>query len=168
MTTQPLPPGPRDPGDQFRSDPRIVVDAPRLWAGGVATAVVAGLVAWVGVLIADGILDFNIARAAVILSVFDSLTGNYVLTAVLLALAGTGLAHALCLTTPRPTAFFGWIVGLLTLVGVMIPFTRGGTMADKVSVGVINLVIGIVIGSLISAVMARTVVDRGTRVPPRR
>lgn len=95
MTTQPLPPGSRGPGEQFRSDPRMVVDVPRLWAGGVSTAVVAGLVAWVGVLIAGDILDFKISKAAVILSVFDSFTGNYVLTGVLLALAGTGLAHAL-------------------------------------------------------------------------
>lgn len=168
MTTQPLPPGSRGPGDEFRTDHRMVVDVPRLWAGGVATAVVAGLVAWVGVLIAGDILDFKISKAAVVLSVFDSFTGNYVLTGVLLALAGTGLAHALCISTPRPAAFFGWIVGLLTLVSVVIPFTRGGTTIDKVSVGVINLVIGIVIGSLISAVMARTVIDRGTRIPPRR
>lgn len=169
MTTQPMPsPGSRDPGDEFRSDHRMIVDAPRLWAGGAATAVVAGLVAFVGVLIAADILKFKISMAAVILSVFDSFTSNYVLTGVLLALAGTGLAHALCVSTPRPAAFFSWIVGLLTVIGVVIPFTRGGTMTDKISVGVINLIIGVVIGSLISAVMARTVVDRGTRVPPRR
>lgn len=167
MTTQPLP-GSRDPGDEFRSDHRMVVDGPRLWAGGVATAVVAGLVAWVGVLIGNDILDFRLSKSAVIVSVFDSFTGNYVFTAAVLALAGTGLAHALCVSTPRPAAFFGWIVGLLTVVSVVIVFTRGGTMIDKISVGVINLVIGVVIGSLISAVMGRTVVDRGTRVPPRR
>ena len=168
MTTQPLPPGSQGSGDEFRSDPRMVVDVPRLWAGGAATAVVAGLVAWVGVLIAGDILDLNLSKAAVVISVFDSFTGNYVLTGVLLALAATGLAHALCVSTPRPAAFFSWIIGLLTLVSVVVPFSRGGTMTDKVSVGVINLVIGVVIGSLISAVMARTVVDRGTRVPPRR
>ncbi|MDN5790614.1 MAG: DUF6069 family protein [Micrococcales bacterium] len=162
MTTQPM-----RPGDEFHSDPRMVVDAPRLWAGGVATAVVSGLVAWVGVLIANSILGLNIARSTVLLSLFDSFTANYVLTAVLLALAATGLAHALCLTTPRPTAFFGWIVGLATVISMVIPFSRGGTMADKASVAVINLIIGIGIGSLLSAVMARTVVDRGTRLPPR-
>lgn len=162
MTTQPI-----RPGDEFRSDPRMVVDAPRLWAGGVATAVVSGLIAWVGVLIANGILGLNIARSAIVLSLFDSFTGNYVLTAVLLALAAAGLAHALCLTTPRPTAFFAWIVGLATVVSMVLPFSRGGTMADKVSISIINLIIGIGIGSLLSAVMARTVVDRGTRLPPR-
>lgn len=164
MTTQPLPPGSRDPGDEFRSDHRMVVDGPRLWAGGGATAVVAGLVAWVGVLIGSDILDFSLSKSAVILSVFDSFTGNYVFTGAILALAGTGLAHALCVSTPRPTAFFGWIVGLLTVVAVVIPFTRGGSTIDMVSVGVINLVIGIVIGSLLSAVMGRTVIDRGTQV----
>ena len=165
MTTNPGRPVSPTPDDGFRSDPRMVVDAPRLWAGGVATALVAGLVAWVGVLVSNDILDLDVAKSAVVLSAFDSFTGNYVLTGALLALAAAGLAHGLCLTTPRPTAFFGWIVGLVTVVSMVLPFSRGGTTADTVSVAVINLVIGLCIGSLLSAVMARTVVDRGTRVP---
>ena len=37
------------------------VDAGRLWAGGAATAVVAGLVGVVGVLVAEGLLDLDMA-----------------------------------------------------------------------------------------------------------
>lgn len=150
------------PAGEFRSDPRMVIDAPRLWAGGVATALVAGLVAWVGVLVTADILGLDPGKPAVVLSPFDSFTSNYVLTAVLLALAATGLAHALCFTTPRPAAFFVWIVALVTLVSIVLPLSRGGATGDKLSVAVINLVIGLCIGSLLSAVMARTVVDRGT------
>ena len=164
VTTQPRQPASPEHGGPFGSDPRMVVDAPRLWAGGVATAVVAGLVAWVGVLIGNDILDLGISKSAVVASVFDSFSGSYVFTGALAALAATGLAHALSLTTPRPAAFFAWIVGLVTVVSVVIPFSREGSLADKVAVSVINLVIGLCIGSLLSAVMARTVVDRGTRV----
>jgi hypothetical protein len=39
--------------------PRPTVDAGRLWAGGVATAVVAALVALVGVLVCDAVLDLD-------------------------------------------------------------------------------------------------------------
>lgn len=144
--------------------PRIIVDAVRLWSGGLATAVVAGLIAWIGVLIANTILELDIARAAVVLSLFESFTANYVITAVILALAATGLGHLLSLSTPRPRSFFSWIVGLVTVVGIVLPFTRGGEIEDKLAVGVINLVLGIAIGSLLSAVMARTITIQTTRI----
>ena len=147
--------------DQYAS-PRMVIDVPRLWSGGVATAVVAALVAWLGVLIGQKILDRDLSGAAVILSPFQSLTANYALTAALLALAATGLAHLLSLSTPRPNVFFGWIVGLFTVAGFIIPFTREGTMSDKATVAIINLLLGICVGSLLGAVIARTVVDQGT------
>jgi hypothetical protein len=151
----------RRPDQDEPSSPRMAIDAPRLWSGGAATAVVAALVAWVGVLIGQSLLDRNLEQSAVILSFFTSFTANYALTAALLALAATGLAHLLSLSTPRPTVFFGWIVALFTVAGVVIPFTRGGTMADKATVAVINLVLGICVGSLLSAVIARTVIDQG-------
>ena len=154
--------GPVSSPDEYTpSSPRMVIDVPRLWSGGVATAVVAALVAWIGVLIGQSILDRDLGGAAVILSPFASLTANYALTAALLALAATGLAHLLSVSTPRPTVFFGWIVGLFTVAGIVIPFTREGTMSDKATVAVINLVLGICVGSLLSAVIARTVVDQG-------
>ncbi|GAB3064507.1 hypothetical protein GCM10027053_29280 [Intrasporangium mesophilum] len=152
----------RRPDQYARTSPRMVIDVPRLWSGGAATAVVAALVAWIGVLIGQNILNRNLSGAAVILSPFQSLTANYALTAALLALAATGLAHLLSLSTPRPTVFFGWIVGLFTVAGFVIPFTRSGSMSDKATVAIINLVLGICVGSLLSAVIARTVVDQGT------
>jgi hypothetical protein len=145
-------------------EPRMVIDVPRLWSGGGATALVAALVAWVGVLVSTGVLDLSISKAAVVVPFFQSFTGNYVVTAALAALAATGLAHLLCLSTPRPIAFFNWIVALATVAAAVIPFTRGGTMSDKLAVCVINLVLGICIGSLLSAVISRTVVDRGQAV----
>jgi uncharacterized protein YybS (DUF2232 family) len=161
MTYQPGSDPLRRPDGYAPASPRIVIDVPRLWSGGAATAVVAALVAWVGVLIGQSLLDRNLSGAAVILSPFKTLTANYAFTAALLAVAATGLAHLLSLSTPRPTVFFGWIVGLFTVAGVIIPFTREGDMYDKATVAIINLVLGICVGSLLSAVMARTVVDRG-------
>ena len=164
--TRPIPPQaggptPPPPPSTRPSRPRMAIDVPRLWSGGAATAVVAGLVAWIGVLISNGILDLSISKAAVVFSFFENFTANYVVTAAIAALAATALAHLLCLSTPRPAAFFGWIVALVTIVSVVIPVTRGGTAGDKMAVAIINLVLGLCIGSLLSAVMARTVVDRG-------
>jgi len=166
--TRPLPAQPSEPAHEPAYKPRMVIDAPRLWSGGVATAIVAALLAWVGLLIIDGVLDLSPSKVAVVFSPFQSFTGNYVLTAALAAIAATGLAHLLYLSTPRPLTFFKWIVGLATVAATVVPFTRDGTMADKVAVGVLNLVLGICIGSLVSAVMARTVVDRSQEVRAQR
>ena len=53
MTTAPIPnaPLPERPGPERPRSDRPQVDAGRLWPGGIATAVVAGLVALVGVLV---------------------------------------------------------------------------------------------------------------------
>jgi hypothetical protein len=138
---------------------RVSVDAGRLWTGGLATALVAALTAWVGVLLAQGVLDVSLAKSAVVLHVSDSLGLNYAVTAFLAAVAATGLAHLLSVTTPRPRSFFSWIVGLVTVAAMILPFTRDGSTASRVAVSIINLVVGLCIGSLLTAVLSRTVVD---------
>ena len=89
----------------------------------------------------------------------DSLALNYAATAFLLGLVATGLAHLLSLTTPRPRVFFGWIVGLITVAAMVVPFAFEGDLVGKIGTSVINLVIGISIASLLRSVLARTVVD---------
>ncbi|MGB7818827.1 MAG: DUF6069 family protein [Ornithinibacter sp.] len=138
---------------------RVSVDARRLWSGGLATACVAALVAVVGVLIARDVLGFGLEDSAVVLSVGGSFTFDYALTAFLLALVATALAHALSVSTPRPQAFFGWIIGLATVAATVVPFATEGSLGGQISVAMINLVIGLSIGSLLSTVLARTVFD---------
>jgi drug/metabolite transporter (DMT)-like permease len=137
---------------------RVVIDAGRLWGGGVATAVVAALVAAVGVLICRDLLDVKLVEPPM-LRITDSFPINYAITAAILALAATGLAHLLSLVTPRPRAFFNWIVGLITVATMVVPFALEGSLQGKICAAVINMVIGICIASLLSAVLSRTVVD---------
>ena len=132
------------------------IDAGRLWAGGAATAVVAALVALVGVLVAQGPLDIVMVRPPLI-PVGESFGLRYAVTASVLALVATGLAHLLLLTTPRPRSFFSWIVGLATLVGVVLPFTLDGTTSGRVATAVVDLVIGLSVLNLLGSVMSRTV-----------
>ncbi len=68
------------------------------------------------------------------------------------ALVATGLAHVLLLSTPRPMAFFAWIVGLGTAVVVLFPFSTAAPLLDKVATALVDLVIGIAIGTLINGV----------------
>jgi hypothetical protein len=141
------------------------VDAGRLWAGGVATAVVAALVALVGVLVAEGPLDIVMVRPPLI-PVGDSFVLRYAVTAAVLALAATALAHLLLLTTPRPRSFFSWIVGLATIVGVVLPFTLDGTTSGRVATAVVDLVIGLAVLALLGSVMSRTVRGPGRMRTP--
>ncbi|HSR84400.1 MAG TPA: hypothetical protein VLM11_09495 [Streptosporangiaceae bacterium] len=80
-----------------------------------------------------------------------------VLAAVGVALVATALVHLLMLGTPRPLAFFGWIIGLATVLAVLVPFSTTAPLTAKVATGVVELVIGIAIGMLISGVAARSV-----------
>ena len=137
---------------------RVAIDAPRLWGGGLATAVVAALVAAVGVLICRDLLHVKLVEPP-LLGITNSFPANYAITAFVLALVATGLAHLLSVVTPRPRVFFGWIIGLCTVATMVIPFALEGSLQGKICAAVINMVIGICIASLLSAVLSRTVVD---------
>jgi hypothetical protein len=119
---------------------------------------VAALAAAVGVLICRDLLNVKLVEPP-LLHFTDSFPINYALTAAILALAATGLAHLLSLATPRPRVFFNWIVGLITVATMVVPFALEGSMKGKICAALINMVIGICIASLLSAVLSRTVVD---------
>jgi hypothetical protein len=138
------------------------VDAGRLWAGGAAAALVAGLVAFVGVLISRGVFGIPVFGPAESGVVGDSGTVRLAVLAAVAALLATGLMHLLLLTTPRPLAFFGWILGLVTLIVTLMPFLTDAPTAEKVATSAIALAIGITIMSLVSGV-ARSVLARRRR-----
>jgi Family of unknown function (DUF6069) len=141
------------------------VDAARLWTGGLATALVAALVAVVGVLIARGLFDVPVLAPAREGALGDADTVRLAVLAAVAALVATGLMHLLLVSTPRPFRFFTWIVSLLTLVAVLAPFMTDATLATQVATAAIGLAIGIAIGSLISGA-ARSAI-RLSRQSPR-
>ena len=119
----------------------------------------AALIAAVGVLICGEVLGVELVEPAYLLPIGDSFALNYAATAFVLAMAATGLAHLLAVTTPKPRSFFRWIIGLATLAAVALPFALTGSPASKIGTAVINLAIGVAIGSLLTAVLSRTVTD---------
>jgi len=131
------------------------VDAARLWAGGAATAAVAALVAVVGVIVTENAFGVEMVHPP-LLPIGGSFLLRYAVTAAVLALASTGLLHLLVLTTPRPAAFFSWIVGLATVVGVVLPLAADGSIAGRLSTAVVDLIIGLCIMSLLRSVLSRT------------
>jgi hypothetical protein len=150
---EPRPAVPRGPQ---RQPPRV--NASQLWAGGVATAIVAGLIALVGVLASRWLLNIPILSPRQAGAYGNAHTTALVLLAAAAALAATALIHLLLLSTPRPLAFFGWIIALATVVVVLLPFRTDAPLADKAATAIVVGVIGIAIGSLLTSVA-----DRATR-----
>ena len=133
------------------------VGAAQLWSGGIATAVVAGLVALLGVLAFRWLFHVPILAPASAGAYGDADTTVLVFATAGVALIATALLHLLLLTTPRPLTFFGWIIALATLVAVLFPFGTSAPLSQKFATATVNLFIGIAIGSLLTAVGARSI-----------
>ncbi|MFC4865630.1 DUF6069 family protein [Streptomonospora arabica] len=143
------------------------VNAVRLWSGGLATAVVAALIVLVGTLLVRGVLGIPILAPEEAGYTGGAGTAAYAATAGIAALVATALLHLLLISAPRATIFFGWIVGLATVVAAVSPFTQSATPASQLSTAVINTVVGIAIVSLLTSVGA-TAVRRTRREPVQR
>jgi hypothetical protein len=135
-------------------DVRPGIDARRLWAGGVATAVVAALLAVVGLLIARGIFEVEVLAPKGEGVWGNASTTTYALVAAAVALLATGLMHLLSVATPAPSQFFGWIMVLVTLIAVVLPLTLSVAPSAKIATAVINLVIGLAIAAVVSSMAA--------------
>jgi Family of unknown function (DUF6069) len=153
---------PASPDDAGSS--RVRPDSGRFWAGAVATAIVAALIALVGILICRWTLNIPILAPAGDGAWGDAHTGEYVLVAALVALVAAGLLYLLVLSTPQPSVFFRWIIGLVTLIAVVYPFSSGAPLDQKVATAVVNLVLGVAIASLLTATAARAI--RRSGPPP--
>ena len=140
------------------------LNAGRLWAGGVATAVVAALVVIAGVYIARSILGIAVLAPKAAGSLGSSTTAVYAAVAAAGALLATGLLHVLLLETPRPLSFFTWITALADLILVAAPFSQPATLPSKVFTAVINLVAGVAVISLLTGV-ARGAMQPGSPRP---
>jgi len=135
------------------------IDAARLWAGAAATAVVAALVALVALMVISIALDITPVGPNWLLGDGHdwTLATRFAVTAAVAALLAAAVLHLLLLTTPRPGAFFGTIVGLATVAAAATPFAVKGTVSEQLATAVTAVAVGIVIGALLSSVADRTV-----------
>ncbi|WP_406053990.1 DUF6069 family protein [Kribbella sp. NBC_00889] len=138
------------------------VAAGRLWAGGAATAVVAALIAIVGILLARGVFDVAVLAPEGEGTWGDADTGRYALYCALAALIATGLMHLLLISTPRPHQFFTWIMMLATVAAALAPFITSGSTSSKVATAVINLAVGIAIVTLVNGSARAATQERRT------
>lgn len=145
------------------SSSRPSVDAGRLWAGGAATACVAALVGFVGVLLVDGVFDVALLAPSWLLGDEADVAAavRFAVTGGVAALAATGLLHALVEVTPRPQAFFAWIVSLTTVAAIAVVLALDTALSARIATACITAAIGLAIGSLLTGVAARTTTALG-------
>jgi len=155
MTTQRMPPQRPQPPPSRRFVGRV--DEARLWSGGGATALVAGLIALVGVLISRWLFTIPVLAPKSDGTYGDAHTTGVVLVAAGAAIVATGLLNLLLLGTPKPLAFFSWIIALATVLVVVLPFRTTAPLSAKLATAVIGLVIGIAIGTLLNSVASRSI-----------
>jgi Family of unknown function (DUF6069) len=146
-----------EPPSERRSSSGRTVDARQLWSGGAATAVVAALMALVGILVCRWLFNIPILAPRRDGAWGDASTAGYAIAAAAAALVATAIMHLLLLTTPRPLMFFTWIIGLGTVIAVIYPLSTTAPLPQKVATSVINLVLGAAIGSLINGTAARVI-----------
>ena len=135
----------------------VRVDASRLWAGGAASAIVSALTALVGVLACRWLFNLSVLaphQGGAFGAVHPT---ALILVAFAAALIATGLVHLLMVSTARPLMFFGWIVGLMTTIMAIFPFSTTAALDAKIATALVNLAIGAVIGMLVSGVAARSI-----------
>ena len=154
-----------DPPPAGPQRPRLEVA--RLWAGGAATAVVAALIALVGVLIVRAVLRIAVYAPADA-GAFGGLEHGHALPGLRRGRAGRDRAPCTCcsIATPRPLTYS-------QLDRRSAHRRRHGTAvhlrrkpARRVRAGVINLVVGAAIGSLLSGAAANA--TRPMHVPQNR
>jgi hypothetical protein len=155
--------GDNGPAREPRTSRSWWVDPGQLWAGGAATAVVAALIALVGVLVCRWLFKVPILAPRQDGAWGDASTAGYTLAAAGAALVATAIMWLLLIATPRPRMFFAWIIGLATVIAVVFPFSTTAPLSQKGATAIVNLVLGVAIGSLISAVAVRAIRRRPVR-----
>lgn len=145
---------PASPRNAAANRPRP--DPVQFWAGAAATAVVAALIALVGILITRWALNIPILAPAGEGTWGNAHTAEYSLFSALAAILAAGLLYLLMLGTPQPNTFFTWIMGLATLAAVVYPFSSSAPLDQKIATAIVNLVLGIAIISLLTMVAARS------------
>lgn len=136
---------------------RVRPDPAQVAAGGVATAIVAALIALVGILVCRWTLGIPILAPSSAGAWGSVHTGEFVIAAAVVAIAATAVLYLLMLGTPQPGLFFRWIMGLVTVAAVVYPFSTGAPLDQKAATAIVDLVLGVAITSLLSAVAARSI-----------
>lgn len=135
--------------------PERSLSAAKFWSGAVAAALVTALSALVVALL---LRAFDIYPLSPPWLPDVSVPVRFAILGFVLALLAAVLLYLLVMSTPGGTSFFGWIVGLLLIASVILPFVYDATLADRIATALVHLAIGLPILGLLPGVAARAAV----------
>jgi hypothetical protein len=138
-----------------RQSQRGGIDTARFWVGAALTAGISALVALIALIITNDLLHIPVMISdggRLVMIGF----GAYALFAAAAAVAASVLYAVLVNFAPRPGLYFGWIVGLVTLLAALLPLTAGAVLVDQLALAGINLVVGLVITGLVPVAAVRS------------
>jgi len=151
---------------QAAAVPIAVAPEPRInfarYAGGaLAAVVVCALIAWVLHYVLTDLANLTVLSPPDVLGTSDDSTGGqrgaYAFDTALITVAAAIVLALLALGAPRPRLFFGWLVVLLMIVAVTLPFTRVSEPGDAIATAVLHLVVIAAIWSLLAGVAGRAI-----------
>jgi hypothetical protein len=122
------------------------LDPARYWVGGALTAVVAALAGVIGLIVARGILHIPVLLPH---SMTVGLAAAYGLASAGIALVAALLYFGMLHLAPRPGLYYGWVVGLFTVLAVLLPFTAPAMLSAQIAFAAMNLLVGLVILTLV-------------------
>jgi hypothetical protein len=159
----PTSPGSPEQAPRRPQSVRPHVAADRLWATGLATALVAALAAVVAMILIRGVFDIPVFAPKREGAWGNANTGLLAALSALAALVATGLLHLLLVVVARPRSFFAWIAGLATVALMLLPLTTGLDLSTRLGSAAVFLIIGVTITTLLYAIAPSVVTDRPYR-----
>jgi hypothetical protein len=134
----------------------VGIDQVRFWVGAAVTAAIAAVTGLVSLILAGSVLHIPvlIQDGSSLVSVRYA---SYALIAAAITFGAAALFDAMLHVAPRPAAYYGWLVAMLTLLAVVVPFANTASLHSQIALAATNLAVGAVIAALVpmAAVTAR-------------
>ncbi|AEG44897.1 hypothetical protein [Isoptericola variabilis] len=138
------------PGENLR------LNAGRFWAGAAATVLVCALIGFAASVIIEQVFDLELLSPP---DLFDAGTSaSWAGAGALFALLAAVVLQLLVVATPRPSMFFGWLVGLTAVILAVLPFTGDPDVLPAVLTALVWIVLGLAVWSMLTGVLSRTIV----------
>lgn len=149
---EPVPQAAATPANAAPAGPKL--DAGRYWAGAAATALVCALVGLAASVLFDEVFGIGLKPPPDLLGL--GVDGSWAAAGAVFALLAAAVLHLLILVAPSPRMFFGWLVGLATVVLAALPFTDMSDPLASTMTALVWVILGLAVWSLLTAVLGRT------------
>lgn len=147
------------PATTGTEDPRLGLEIGRYWSGAIATTLVAALFGLAATFVIQDVLNLDLQSPPDLFGAGSDHAGWAVACATF-ALVAAIVLNIFVLSTPRPRTFFGWIVALATVILATLPFAGSPEPVPAILTAIVWVILGSAVWSLLTGVLARTVVER--------